>query len=373
MSQRPVGSPNNTIRKRAKDIGLDSSRDHEMDHLNLLRSGPVNVQLWEYSVPTYDAVDATTMAKCFQMWQIAEQQTFIAKLGTEVPWNPAWHLPSTAGNDRLIQIVDGTTVYDLWMVQPENSSAAFPPPPVSIFGRKLWTAPNRDAGFQDGNTNHLAIGSLTINKSIYTAQDWQSKGSRGCGQFKRTMVVDADDVKRGVIPHRLPFTISNPAYGVWNPATKKFDAPVPHRGPAFRLEHLDPKTLGYGGVTTTPPPLSGTLGSGHAMAHDMIRLELEAILVRHCDITSALGKTCMTFAVALGEEEGHGGQVAETGGFGCGIETNGMFSPKDAAIWNQCGIVKREDASVLNAFLNDVFSQAGRWHTLNERFVTKTV
>lgn len=379
---RRIGAPGATINRLARARGIDPARDHAKDHARLLASGPPHLQWQAYSVPTYPAADATTKARCFQLIDIAAQQTMLAPIGTEIPWNPAWQLPdsfTTTGGDRIVNIIDELSgrLWCLWMLKNDWWSRF----------AAAWHLPNAQAGYDWQNPSHLVVGSLDIPKvSVFDATDAQMGGSRGCGLFKPAGIIRAAEILAGRIIHTVEWTTSNPAYGVYatNPdGTIRRDSagrpiietPVPFRRPALRLEHRDPATLGLGNVTggtgTPARPLDLTLGSGHTMAHDLTPAEVDTIARRWANpgaslAEAALHRTMIVLGAALGLVEGYGGTVMETGGYGVGHETDGTLNPATRALWARAGIVDQASASRVDGFLGELFNRDGRWFTIAE-------
>ena len=100
----------------------------------------------DYSVPIYDAADATTRVRVFQRPVWNWNGGFDIARGATIPWNPSW-LPAD-GNDGHVLILDSRTgeELDLWAVSTPSFSAAVPQPTRMRPGpqqRPRWLQPGQ--------------------------------------------------------------------------------------------------------------------------------------------------------------------------------------------------------------------------------------
>lgn len=357
--------------------------------------GSFYLDLKDYSVPIYDINTATTTARVFQVVWSQNQQAFSftgVEHGATIPWNPEWR-PGT-GNDRIMQVVNYSTgkVYGFWAVG-ENKNACIDRNP---FGITFFDGPNAKAGYNEYNTNpeHLCIAAINTYDTLWTGKDGNTHLDRGMGIDKLALVVRADEVAKGnatsgTIGHALPLTTSNPMFGAgsetpgitqpvyntapdWNgnlvrtlvtkgddpsgigmiPAPK-FVTPSNYASvastagitkgfylkPATRLEHefgWTGGTLYQGGVTPTPATdaeRAKTNPSGMRFGLNVTDGDIST-WVSARGYTGEKAKTAATFARTLRD---YGAIIAETGGWGIGIETDGVIGPAKNK-WQDLGL-----------------------------------
>lgn len=288
-----------------------------------------------YSVPIYDVADANTTIRVYQVnWSKAQQSFGNVPTGVSIPWNRDWK-PGTL-NDRTMCVVNYKTgqTWEIWVAyEPISACLDWPWQPNSRAG--VW------------NTSQYAMGAAGVMtyKNLFTAVDGQTISMRGMGINKLALVTRADEVASGEIKHALELTIANPMFGpqyasppignsgVGAGITKGF-----YMKPATRLEHLNPATLGLGGVTSvaiTDAERMKTVPSGMRFALHISDAGISAWLDSR-GYKGAKRETARIFAVALRE---YGAIIAETGGYGIGIETDGFMNPKTKAKWEALGLV----------------------------------
>ena len=359
--------PNNDFAKRLWDYGGGTVSGSP--------AGNFFLDLKDYSIPIYDVATATTTAQVYQVNWSQNQQSFSQSgitQGDSIPWNPNWK-PGT-GNDAHIEIVNYKTgkVYSLWGV------GQLPINCVDFFG------PNGLHGFDINNPNHICIASINTYDNLYTASDTNNTTSldRGMGINKLALVVRADEVLSGAIRHALPLTTSNPMFGPGSetpgvnpqpvystsggcqtlvskgvaPAgagmiTQKYNplsdlsAAGYTKGfylkPATRLEHefgYIGGTLTNGCVTVAPTTdieRSKTNPSGMRFALNISYADIDAWIATKSSWSAEKKRTARIFAVAWKD---YGAIIAETGGWGIGIESDGIIDPVSKAKWASLGL-----------------------------------
>lgn len=327
-------NPSDSIKNYAKRL-WDYGGGYERQPVS--PPGNFNLNFKNYSVPIYDMTTKTTdSAKVFQLgWAIGQQVISHTGLniGSTIPWNPSWK-PGT-GNDKILHIVNYSTgkAYELWVVEENKSGCAL------ILGNVI-------AGFDINNPNHICLAAIETYDNLFTAKDGDGStmSGRGMGINNLALVVRADEVKTGNIGHALPITVSNAMFGpdMVSPATdptqsgagvsKGFYLP-----PATRLEHINPVTLTRGSSPLSDfsdTARSKTIPSGMRFALHISDAEITSWLDNK-GYTGVLRDTARTFAKAWRD---YGAIVAETGGYGIGIETDGLIGPAKNT-WAELGIV----------------------------------
>lgn len=346
--------------------------------------GNIYLDFKDYSVPIYDAATATTTARVFQVIWSQNQQSFSfsgMKQGDTIPWNPAW-LPGT-GNDRILQIVNYTTgkVYGLWGVGENKANCI----DRNIFGIVALDGPNAKAGYNENDGSHMCIAAIQTYSNLWTANDSTTSPDRGMGINKLALVIRADEVAKGnatngSVGHAIPLTTANPMFGAgvdtpgvipptYNGTTltaqgsdplgngmvnPKNDPLQPGAGttkgfylkPATRLEHefgYTGGTLAFGGVTLTTPDnaeRAKTNPSGMRFGLTLSDADITAWL----DARGYTGVKRQTAATLARTWRDYGAVIAETGGNGIGIETDGVIDPISRAKWGQLGITYNSSA-----------------------------
>lgn len=325
-----------------------------------------------YSVPIYDMSTATTTARVFQAVWSQNQQAFSFsgfKIGDTIPWNPNWLPPP--GNDGIMAAVDYSTgkVYEFWGANQSTLSC------YDIWG------PNAQAGFNGNDPAHnLCMASVGNYDNLWTATDGTTIVSRGMGINKLALVVRADEVAHGnatnqSIGHALPLTTANPMFGA-GIDTPGIIAPTFDASGKFISNGSDP--LGNGMVNPKDDPLQPGAGTTKGFyVKPATRLELQdgyiggslyygefkpapptdieraktvpsgmrfGLSITESDITAWLNakgytgvkrQTAATFARTWRD---YGAIVAETGGYGIGIETDSVINPVSAAKWSSLGV-----------------------------------
>lgn len=340
--------------------------------------GNFYLNLKDYSVPMYDLTKATTTAKVFQVgWSAAQQSLSFTgvSVGSTIPWNPDWK-PGT-GNDRIMASIDYSTgkVYEFWGVGENPLSC------LDLFG------PNAQNGYDPGNPNHLCLAGINTYDNLWTAKDGSTIVGRGMGINKLALVVRADEVETGDIGHALPLTTSNPMFGAGSETpgviaptasangsdplglgmvNPKYDPLQPQAGfqkgfylkPATRLEHefgYIGKTLGFGGVTPTQPTdleRAKSNPSGMRFALNISYEEIDAWVASKNAWSTEKKNTARTLARAWRD---YGAIIAETGGWGIGIETDGIINPASKSKWAKLGIVDDNANQPQPTSSNDIF------------------
>lgn len=308
----------------------------------------------DYSVPIYDVHSATTTARVFQVVWSQNQQQFSQsgriKIGDSIPWNPNWK-PGT-GFDRIMQIVNYETgvVYGLWGVGEA---------PAGCFD---FLGPNGQAGYDASNPNHLCLAGVDTYDNLWTAKEGTTTSERGMGINKLALVTRADEVASGNIGHALELTTSNPMFGAGSETPgvvspngnmngsdplglgmvfPKYDplqlgagtAKGFYMKPATRLEH----EFGYIGRTlfqgnspqliyndlerskTNPSGMRFGLNLGPDLASSESAI---TAWLNQKNYTGVKRTTAATFARAWRD---YGAIIGETGGWGIGIETDGII------------------------------------------------
>lgn len=304
--------------KPASEFGIDSSDAVKDWPARLLKygGGPkvdgqrFVLQLKDYSVPFYDAAKASTTARCYQLNWAKSQQTFgNVPIGTTIPWNLAWK-PGT-GSDKILCIVNYSTgeAWYLWVVTPNPGFACW----------DFW-GPNNQAGFSSPWGTKIGLAGLTRQPNIFKAKDGSTVSARGMGIDKAALVLRASEVASGQVKHALSLTISNPA-----------TSPMKHRRPATKLEHAAGVPVGADGSNVMPA--SQTLPSGARFVLLRDRAWVENWAYKKFGKTR-LAESMIVIGMAFVE---YGGIVAETGGWGIGVETDGMIDPVSGAEWKRLG------------------------------------
>lgn len=304
--------------------------------------GTFFLSLRDYSVPIYDVRDANTTARLYQVRWSQDQQVFShtgISQGTTIPWNENWK-PGT-GNDRMLAIVDYDLgkVYELWVVGEPAFGC------VDLFG------PNAQAGFDANNTSHKCLGGVETYSNLWTAKDGSTIIGRGMGINKLALVVRAEEVESGNIGHALPLTTSNPMFGP-DMVSPAYDPLQPGAGttlglymkPATRLEHRLGTTIDLGSSNTTSltdAQRAKTVPSGMRFGVNLTETDITNWLNQK-GYTGAKRTTAQTFARAFRD---YGAIVAETGGWGIGIETDGVIGPSKP-IWERLGVYNSQTDTI---------------------------
>jgi len=291
--------------------------------------GQWNVALRDYSVPIWDAAEATTTIRVFKSVDAQNQGLPWAgiEVGAEIPWNPAWKVAT--GLDGIAAIVDHRTGRAWELYRPAGSRTN-----LNCFD---FLGPNFWAGFDLMNPNHTCWGSVNVYDDIYSTE--RTIDVRGMGINKLALVTRADEVASGGIHHALQLTVFNTMFGEECPESDP-GAGIScafRRSPATKVEHRTPGGGGCGAnqLPATDPIRARTIAQGMRFRLNITDAGIEAWLDSR-GYQGALRRTARVFAVALRDYGFYPG--AETG---CGqphIETDGMMNPATKATWASLGI-----------------------------------
>ena len=280
--------------------------------------GHMGLSLKDYSVPIYNTsiTPPNTSVRVYQAtWSQSSGNVFSnCKIGDTIPWNFAWK-PGT-GSDRIIIVEDPKTekVYYIWCCY-EPLSAGWD-----------WFGPNNMNGFnQTADSNKIVVGAMGVSKNIYSTA-WKQNLERGMGTSKRMLITTADEVASGDIGHALEMTIANTTFAVY-PGVAGRD----YFYPATRAE-WDIKKAPY---RSSKPDLDVThqIPEGMRFALKITDSEIETFL----DLKKLSGPFRNTVKVFIYALRDYGWIVAETGAWGCYIETSGIVGP-DKSKWVSLGV-----------------------------------
>jgi len=344
-------SPTASWNRKASELGRAVGYDEYVYRFQMYGGGinqpafqKTKVMFKDLTTPIYPASEADYIdkkgvkrrmtAKAYQAkWAADNGQPFIASIGKDFPWNPAWK-PSP-GNDASMIIIDEPTeeVWELWKVEPNI-----------INGLLVWF--NIFAGIWNPVGDKVVMGSMNYYRNLRTGTDGSVTSiARGMGTHKLVPgPVLADEVLNGKIPHALSMLRAdtmfgpekaNPFFGNSDPGagkTKTFAMK-----PATRSEMLNPAFFKFAGINIEPTELnrSKTIPDGMRMALDISDSEIEAWLNSR-GYTGALRDTARVFAVALRD---YGWIFADTCAAYSLIETEGITNPVARAKWAKAGIV----------------------------------
>lgn len=292
--------------------------------------GQWNVALRDYSVPIWDAADATTTIKVFKSVDAQNQGIPWVGIapGGSIPWNPAWSVAT--GMDGIAAIVDYRTGRAWELYRPVGSRD-----PINCFD---WFGPNGSAGFDLSNPSHTCWGGVNTYTDIFTSET--PVNSRGMGINKLALIVRAGEVESGAIHHALELTVFNSMFGTECAPTDPGAGTscAFHLSPANRVEHLS--QMGGGGCGGNQLPAtdwtrSRTVPQGMRFRLSMSDAEITAWLDGR-GLTGARRSTARVFAVALRDYGFYPG--AETGCAQPHIETEGMQNPETRQRWLDLGL-----------------------------------
>lgn len=273
-------------------------------------------------------------------------------VGTEIPWSTKWAIPNAAdpsaqpnmlpaGTDRCVVIVDYKTrkAWELWRAAEPHASCV----DGFTLGPFKFGGPNTQAGFVAGNPAWVGAASCTAVANIDAATDStvaELRGlGRGMGIYKQALTIRASELEAGVVEHAIPLTVSNPMYGpLASPPVGNSD---PRAGitrgfwvpPATKLEHSGGVPSGQDGSNTMA--FTDTLPSGMRFGLDITDAAIESWL----DWRGFVGaKRLAAKAVAVAMRV-YGMIVAETGGWGIGVECESCKTPVAAAAYARMGML----------------------------------
>mgnify|MGYP000638588270 CR=1 FL=1 len=311
---------------------VDPDADHALWGRRLAASGPMRLEAGKgsaYSVPTFNAADATTTVRVFQRRPYRGQNLLDGGkgYGATIPWNPAWLRQLPTGNDATVVIVDEKSgdVIELWIAGKDTWDNAF------VFE-------NLTAGWGTlPASRKLAVADMRRWSSIWTRTDDPGHvGIRGCGLDKPACIVRLEELEAGRIDHAINMTISNTGPGF--------------RAPATRSEWAVGKAAGLDIGNGTPSPTSMLLPSGTRFVLDWDAFFANSAIPMPLDgsIDWTLMRTFRNYGIV----------ATETGGYGTGIETD--YRPDQAARWAALGITSADATQPHQRFLA-ALSQAPVW------------
>lgn len=298
--------------------------------------GTVKMHFGDYSVPIWDAAEATGEAKIFQTtWAQAQakiSQTGL-KIGDSIPWNPDWK--PGPGNDRAMVVVNYATgqTWEFWGVGEIGVNC------LDVLG------PNQRAGYDIANNRHICIAAINSYDNLFTATDGELIRGRGAGVNKVAFVTRAEEVLSGSIDHAMEMSISATMYG----APECPDgAASPGAGttcgfylpPATRVEFTDKQSVEQRCGEASPPfsdaERAKTVPEGMRFAITITDDEIDAWLDSR-DYVGAKRQTARIFAVAMRD---YGVIITETSCHGLSLQTDGLVNPTTAELWAKAGITK---------------------------------
>jgi len=336
--------------------------------------GSFNLQFVNYSVPIHDLRTATStnVVRAFQAtaYQSVVSRFDIAfdhvKIGDYIPWNPAWG-HDTVGTDRLMTAVNPVTGEYYGFNGTDLPLGGFGENPCNDknpLNIAFFDGPNTKAGFDPNNPNHkcfYTVGRNTVTAggtgNLYTFTDGTTNVERGSGVNKFIGIVRASEVQQGAIRHALSFTVQSmvgvptcsPAKGISDPRATTGGCGF-YLAPAARVEfETDQNNLttrrcsaGLGGPAdawNAPTPANRLNQPPHGLriAVNVTDTQINNWLDSR-GYTGAKRNTARIFAVAMRD---YGGIVLETGCYGIGMETDGLFDTRSGGsrdIWNSLGI-----------------------------------
>lgn len=318
------------------------------------RRGEFKTQFRDYSVPIYDADDATGTARVYQAnWASEQLDMGNVERGDTVPWNPDWK--AGTGNDRALIVVnhDSGEAWEFWRAGE---------PGLNCFD---GIGPNVRAGYRPGGDDQLCVATVRYVDNLYSASDADGTtiASRGMGVNKVAMVTRADEVLSGSIRHALELTVTNTMFGepTCSPAD---DGSARGAGtrcgfylpPATRLEWAEGAEDRCGAKRTveiSDENRARMVPPGLRIAIDISDAEIERWLDQR-GYSGALRSTAKTFAVAFRD---YGAVVAETGCAGVGIQTDGLVNPTSANAWKRAGIVDDDSDNPMSDLLDGLVTR----------------
>jgi hypothetical protein len=329
---RPLFSPAASINQPVATFGASKDLQEYSTRLwnyggGAAPKGRINVGFGDYSVPFYDAKDATTIARGYQATWAQNLMSFgTLPIGGAIPWNPTWK--GGTGNDGYLIIVDRVTdqVWELGGVGGPAANCAF-------------NLANASAGFDPGASRHLCLSRVQKYSGLYTA-DPSIVDGRGMGGAKAALLALADEVAAGIIPHALQLTIVPTMFGP--PCRPVNNASAVGAGsscgfyvpPATKLERNNPDIGCPVKQAVTIEERRKTIPEGLRFALAVTDADIEQWLDSRA-YTGPLRSTARVFAVALRD---YGFIVSETGCFGMLIGTDSATVGPSAPKWRALGI-----------------------------------
>ena len=288
----------------------------------------------DYSVPIYDAAEATGRSRVFQRPAHNWNGRFDIATGGTIPWNPSW-LPAD-GTDGHMVIIDSRTgeEFDVWAL----STPSFSPSYLSQL-ECLQSVENVLAGYN--TTRDLCAAAVmrirepsgaTADVRTYTGN---YPATTEVGVQNSAGIATPDEVASGRIPHALRMAVS---------LTATMSGP---RCPADVTSPDDPRVGTTCGVAvapagkfnaanrvSTPEALTKTIAQGTRVVVDVTDAEIEQWLTSR-GYTGAQRSTARIFAVALRD---YGMIQVMTSGGGWSIPVSGARNPATEAGWRNLGI-----------------------------------
>ncbi len=325
--------------------------------------GNWNLALRNYSIPIYDAADATTTIRIYQQnearntvgypWERSDTYGSLAvgangvRLGDSIPWNPAWTRPP--GVDGIVAVVNyqtgeawdiynydidkiGCNAFHNWNNDNGNNQPGF------LGG----AVPSYNPVFDANNASHKCAQSIAHYTNIFT--DPGTVSDRGAGFAKLATITRAAEVESGEIKHALALTLFNQMFGpACSPnntlaASGAGDSCAVYQAPGSKVEHLSVfanNACGNDQPVSTNTTRARTVASGQRFALNVTDQEITNWLDAR-GYTGTKRNTARIFAVAMRD---YGFIVAETG---CAnrphIETDGFVNADTKRKWENLGV-----------------------------------
>ncbi len=300
-----------------------------------------------YSQPIYDAREATGTIRVYRA-SFGFQGSLGA--GASIPWNDTWSPPT--GNDATMLIVDPSTgrEWDLWLVNLANKSACV-----------TWE--NVAAGFVVTERN-LCVGQADLVQDVAgNPADYRSYSggypTGGSHLPGLAMIVTADEVTTGVIPHALNAVVYNTMFGPECTAMQRSTTAAGttcgfYENPASRLEWASaPQDCGGYTQENSTAGRSKTVPEGMRFAIHITDAQIEQWLNSR-GYAGALRNTARIFAVAARD---YGFIVTNTSCWDSGFVTDGMFNSTTRSKWLALGVPDDNSLSLLHG----LFTQDELW------------
>lgn len=347
----PVVLPFSSINKTVEEVGrAPENLQHLADRVityggGEAPSGEFSIEFEEYSVPIYQ-IEISNDGKSISMeygdgeahWSYFYPTAFSQNMGAAGNIKPGDKVPDSAafinadGNDAVFILEnrkDGR-VYYFWMARQPIYNAL--------------TLKNILAGILYKKPQHIAASAYVTKPFTATKPTSQ----RGMGIEKRALVITGEELLEGEIKHALEMTVTNTWYCN---DVKKAISGVDFFPPATRCEFSN--TSYPSGRTTDKTKL---VPEGLRIAFDVSDQERSDWLDRQgftdgFRIFADMVTKCMCK---------YGLVVAETGGYGIGIQTTGIQGP-DRPIYERFGITKSNASTKeqsLKTFFNDFKDRA---------------
>lgn len=291
----------------------------------------------DYSVPIYDAREATTTIRVFKATYGYDSNL---GNGASIPWNPAW-VPAP-GNDHNMVIVDPPTgrEWDLWLVQLNNYGGCVEPVNILL-------------GYAAGVDLCVGTMNLVRNPSGGPADIWTSIAgfpSRGMGLPKLALTVRPEEVASGYVDHALALVMYNAMFGPqctnqqMGTAAAGVDCGF-YLNPATRFE-LSAGPQNFCGANNPPNTSfarSKTIPKGMRFGLDITDAEITSWL----DSRGYTGARRTTAKVLAESIRRYGFIAAESSCYDAGFEFEGMANTQAKARWAALGVTDDSTAITL--------------------------